>query len=200
VPAFYLDTHEVTEFSFRGNLDPHRSRQPARGPEYPETFVSYDDATACAERLGKRLPNEAEYEFAATAGGTQEFPWGNDFRVVKSWPFGQRKEPDFDHTNTTPPVYGLYSNVAEWTASKHTPYPGTPPDRVARFYSSPMLRQAFENSYIVRGGPFSVVKGTPDVSNGSSEWTPRHRFSLKRDNASHPGLGFRCARSAAPSY
>ena len=35
----------------------------------PRTFVNWDDAVAYAEKIGRRLPDETEYEFAATAGG-----------------------------------------------------------------------------------------------------------------------------------
>ena len=39
-------------------------------------YVSYDYAEAYAQRAGKRLPTEEEWQFAAAADG-REWPWGN---------------------------------------------------------------------------------------------------------------------------
>ena len=65
------------------------------------------------ELIGKRLPDEIEYEFATTFGGQRQVPWGDDLKRITDWPCGPIGQPDFDRLETVPPVVGLYSNVAE---------------------------------------------------------------------------------------
>ncbi len=100
--------------------------------DHPVVHVSWDDAVAYAKWAGKRLPTEAEWEFAARGGLPQKrFPWGdeqpNDDRDFKAniW---QGKFPNIntkaDGWERTAPVksfppngFGLYNmggNVWEW--------------------------------------------------------------------------------------
>jgi formylglycine-generating enzyme required for sulfatase activity len=189
VPAFYLDRTEVTVGQFRafrrGFAYPGgRTTPPA---DHPVACVSWADAVAFAESYGKRLPDEAEYEFAATAGGTRRFPWGNQADPAKPWTFGPAGEPadDYVEGGGGTRVYGLYSNVAEWTSSWAAPYPGQ-----AKLPSVPLKGR------VVRGGGPTVYAGNPDAT----EWLrgPRQRSFVAEPVNTLPGLGFRCARSAKP--
>jgi formylglycine-generating enzyme required for sulfatase activity len=202
VPAFYLDPTEITVAEYRRIKKGLPSKLKGKNALENDaiTYVSFDHALDCAEKMGKRLPYEDEYEYAATGGGSRLFPWGNDASRITSWPIGEVRKPGYDRTPTNPPVYGLFSGVVEWTLSWPNPYPGTDARTLAGYYS-PEVQEMFHGARIVRGGPFPVVLGNPDPlgKDKQSEWDPRWRHSISRD-LRHPGLGFRCARSAAPRF
>jgi formylglycine-generating enzyme required for sulfatase activity len=195
VERFYLDATEVTVAQYRearGGLPPGlQDLAPAN--EEAVRLVTFDQATWCAELMGKRLPDEVEYEYAATNGGKTRFPWGNDLDRIKGWKFGPVGSTAYDRARDAPSVCGLYSNVAEWTSSWQAPYPGEE--------QSPELTAKFRDNRIVRGGHFRVIEGKsagPD-SAAPSLWDARAREAVDR-SAAQPGLGFRCARSFKPRF
>lgn len=190
VPAFWLDPTEVTVAAYRArksNPPGFASLNSPPAAENAMSLLSYDEALSYAEQIGKRLPTEWEYEIAATNRGQTEFPWGNDSSRIVAWPHAAVGTPDWDRLASNRVVQGLYSNVAEWTCSWPLPYPKN--SKIIAVSPS-----ASENR-IVRGGTASTIAGTPSPDDWSRG--PRSRVDQPR-RTWPPGLGFRCARSAAP--
>jgi len=105
---------------------------------YPVVQVSYDDALAYAKWAGKRLPTEAEWEFAARGGLTgKPFVWGDTFQPDNKsmantfqghFPDTNSKADGFNGTSPVtkfaPNGYGLYDmagNVWQWTSDWYRP-------------------------------------------------------------------------------
>ncbi len=104
----------------------------------PVVQVAYEDALAYAEWAGKRLPTEAEWEFAARGGLTGKiFPWGDEFTHGSQW-MGNTHQGHFPDHDTgadsfvgvgpvaqfPPNDYGLYDvggNVWEWVSDWYRP-------------------------------------------------------------------------------
>jgi formylglycine-generating enzyme required for sulfatase activity len=86
VPPFWLDRIEVTVSGYRACVDKNLCREPARSspactyemgdPLLPVSCVHYEDADAYCRAIGKRLPREVEWEFAARGTTKAAFPWG----------------------------------------------------------------------------------------------------------------------------
>jgi serine/threonine protein kinase/formylglycine-generating enzyme required for sulfatase activity len=203
VSSFYLDTTEVSVGAFRrsGLLLPRelgetKPDQPADIDRRAVTYITFYGALDYAEKIGKRLPTEAEYEFAATLGGRQAFPWGDEKRRVTEWGPLEVGQPLFDRTPTPRPIFGLYSNVAEWTDSLLTPY--DPTRHPSAFPYHPDWLRAYRDSRVVRGAPPSVLKGLPPKE-AESQLGPRWRTMVPRYERLQ-AVGFRCARSAKPRF
>jgi sulfatase modifying factor 1 len=105
---------------------------------YPVVHVAYEDAAAYAKWAGKRLPTEAEFEFAARGGLTgKPYAWGDEFRPKGKWManthqghFPNKDTGDDGYTGIAPVAqyppngYGLYDiagNVWEWTSDWYRP-------------------------------------------------------------------------------
>jgi formylglycine-generating enzyme len=105
---------------------------------YPVVQIAYEDAEAYAKWAGKRLPTEAEWEFAARGGlSGKPYAWGDDFRPDGKWManthqgvFPVKDTGEDGHAGLAavaqypPNGYGLYDmsgNVWQWTSDWYRP-------------------------------------------------------------------------------
>ena len=136
VKNFYLDVHEVTCREYKRFIDETNRKPPATWKNgnyppgtdlHPVTGVTWDDANDYARWIGKRLPTEEEWEFAARGKDGRRYPWGN------SWKSGcanadnvSKGITNVGSFNCESPfgIQDLIGNAWEWTASAWQPYPG----------------------------------------------------------------------------
>ena len=127
--SFKMDKFEVTQSAFQAGMD----RNPSHfvGADLPVERVNWLDADKYCRKKGKRLPTEAQWEYAARGGTKTEFYFGDRFvetggNFCDSMCFNEesRNSDLTDGFASTSPVgsfppnpYGLYDmagNVSEW--------------------------------------------------------------------------------------
>jgi formylglycine-generating enzyme required for sulfatase activity len=168
----------------------------------PVVEVSWDAARGYCESSGKRLPTEAEWEFAARgdSGANRIFPWGNDAPRCDGVAFGRGKGPR-GHVlpcgvgrgpeevlrspqDITPEgVHDLGGNVSEWVADAYFPQYadcGACLDPVAKTEGG-----GEHEERVFRGASYSTVAFLPSSSRGH----------YQRYNTSG-SIGIRCAANA----
>ncbi|WP_164233272.1 formylglycine-generating enzyme family protein [Microbacterium hydrocarbonoxydans] len=171
---------------------------------HPVVQVAYADAAAYAEWAGKRLPTEAEWEWAARGGLVgARYAWGDELRpagelMANTWQgaFPYRNDGAAGWTGTSPVGsfaangYGLkdmIGNVWEWTADPWTPRHGMRPT------VQPEARATLLDG---AGGPARrVTKGGSHLC--APEYCMRYRpaaRSSQTEDSATTHLGFRCAR------
>ena len=169
-------------------------------PNEPVTQISWNDATEYSKWADKRLPTEAEWEFAARGGLVgKRYAWGNDLRPngkpVANWWQGTfpNKNTNEDGFIARAPVksfapngYGLYDtagNVWEWTA-----------DWYADDYYKNSPR---ENPTGAKNGDERAIRGGSWMC--AENFCTNYRVAARSHATPDSGLnnlGFRCVRAA----
>lgn len=153
VEPFYLDKYPVTVEDYEkfmaatGHREPKFYRHPEfNGPRQPVTGVTWEDARAYAHWLGKELPTEKQWEFAARGRANRKYPWGNLEPDTTRCNFGDYlgmpSVVTMHEAGVTPEgLFDMAGNVHEWTLDAYVPYDprnggdntkATAPRRVAR--------------------------------------------------------------------
>lgn len=128
-------------------------------PDAPVVHVNWHEANAYCQWAGRRLPSEAEWEFAATMrpDGNRglakfDYPWGNDPVTpdranMDGFGMGCADTADYAAGDNAWGCRQLIGNVWEWTADTFNPFDGFAPDDYKE-YSQPL----FGETKVLRGG------------------------------------------------
>jgi sulfatase modifying factor 1 len=199
--AFKLDKFEVTQGRFQAFMGHNPSR--FKGADLPVESVTWHEAEEYCENSGKRLPTEAEWEYAARGGTDTEYYWGDEFDSSKSnfcdskCVMNIRTENMSDGFTNTAPIgsfpanpFGLHDmagNVNEWVSDwfEIRYYKNSPKDNPqGPKRLNPSDRRGGGTQRVYRGGAWKT-----EVNSQRSAWRKGFETDYRLD-----GTGFRCAR------
>ena len=182
--------------------------------DHPVVHLAWLDAVEYAKWAGKRLPTEAEFEFAARGGlDRNKFAWGNELKPSGKWAANiwQGKFPNADsgedgYKSVTSPVtafppngFGLYDvggNVWQWCADWYRP----------DYYEKIASKEAVKNP---PGPADSYDPQEPGIAKRvqksgslmcSDQYCARYHVGSRGKGAIDSGashIGFRCVKSAS---
>ncbi len=190
--AFWMDRVEVTNGRYRACVEAGACTAPVGAAfgqpskaEHPVSLVSWSQAAAYCEWVGKRLPTEAEWEKAARGVDGRRYPWGGEFEPVRAnagYTTGTQAVGSHPAGASPYGALDMSGNVWEWTSSLYRPYP-----------------------YDARDGREDRTARGARVNRGGSwyygAWYVRASYRATADHIYRRigDLGFRCASSTKPS-
>lgn len=187
--GFWMGRFEVTQDQWQTIMGDNPSLFNNCGGDWPVEQVSWDDVQVFLRRLNSRdteyeyrLPSEAEWEYAARAGTTTEFAFGDsidlkqaNFENLPYASIGQTARVGSYKPNTWG-LSDMHGNVREWVQDVYSStYDGLPAD------GSPNTKKGDAGDRMVRGGSYS-----------DRAWNLRSASRAIQDPTMRwPGTGFR---------
>jgi len=181
---YWLDATEVTQRAYQRVSGHNPPRFP--GADKPVTGITWKQAQAYCARLHKRLPTEAEWEFAARGRGENtRWAGASSANLLSNYAWHARRYDEGPHVvaQKKPNALGLYDmtgNVWEMVADYYS----------SRYYAhSPVRNPAGPET-----GDARVMRGGAWFTRPPRELRTTVRY-LTRENRADDSIGFRCARS-----
>jgi len=185
--AFYMDRCEVTNAQFgvffrqTGRAEPAFWHPELDRPDEPVVGITWEDARAYAAWAGKRLPTEAEWEYAARSGRPQRsYSWGAepDRALANFSSFGIT--PVKSYAPNSLGLYDMAGNVWEWCEDWYG--------------SDAYAHSPADNPRGPDVGVHRVLRGGAWYCDAREVRTANRYYALPGARSYH--IGFRCARSA----
>ena len=204
IDAFYMDTHEVTVSEYKNflsetnHLKPNweKIRQYSPTDQHPILHITWHDAMAYAKWEKKRLPTEAEWEYAARGGLTnQRYPWGNNIKS-KHVNYKRQIGKTVKVGSYPPNNYGLHDisgNVAEWCLDG---YDQSFYIRLSRKnpFADGNIQDVIQRMNQIR--TFRIIRGGSWDGDGNNLRVANRNYRAPSDADRY--FGFRCVKSLKP--
>ncbi len=190
--SFYMDQHEVTQMEYMGTMGNNPSKFQTCGFQCPVEQVNWLEASEYCKRQGKRLPTEAEWEFAARGGKlSKNYHFIGDNRVdstawYASSAQGSPKPVCEKHANELG-LCDMGGNVWEWVDDWYAEYSAL--EQKNPRVPDPVHTGDTMNYKVNRGGSFY---GDADLTR------PAYRGWDAQDSRRN-NVGFRCVRDSVVS-
>jgi formylglycine-generating enzyme len=186
--------------SWRAPWGPARAEELGQRDDEPVVMVSWNDAVTYCEHLGKRLPTEAQWEYAMRAGTATRFAWGDDPHRPESGKLGLNYWQGRGHEQDTGEDGYLYlSPVRAFAPNPWGIYDsaGNAWQWVADWYA----RDTYARDGAGVTDPHGPATGWARVARGGSWWCSARACSAyglfargkSRPQAPYANNGFRCA-------
>jgi len=206
ISAFEMDVHEVTNAEYTACVDAGGCTVPMYSGSYsrtsyygdplyvdfPVVWVDWYQAENYCTWAGKRLPTEAEWEYAARGGlSGSQYPWGNTIigSDANYWHSGDPWDDDTSEVGYYPANgYGLHDvsgNVWEW---------------INDWYDRHYYEYCVDHGII--NNPQGPASGTSRGLRGGSWYSPQGNLRVSDRDVNNPDgednfIGFRCAGGGA---
>jgi formylglycine-generating enzyme required for sulfatase activity len=197
---------EITEVAWRQKWRSSCNVNRTDRTEHPINCIDWEQARRYCTAMNKRLPTEAEWEYAARGRDGREFPWGKDVpttklanvcdgscekffdRIHEAW---TSMYPDNDGWETTAPVGSFASGASPFGALDMA---GNVDEWTNDWYAKPTIRDLDVN-------PKGPNSGTARVTKGGNWQAMDRDYSVQawirgeaKPSTRMPTLGFRCAK------
>ncbi len=204
--SFWMDRFLVTNRQYKAFCDAtKRSYPPAphfagigdyfsQYPDHPVVGISYGDAEAYAQWLGKRLPTEAEWEYAARGGlAEKQYPWGDAAPNTVKANFADQSTDFAWRSLTTSDGFPFTSPVGRFTPNGYGLYDmaGNVWQYCADWFADGYYRKSLSNN------PKGPATGEERVIRGGCWYSSAGDLRCARRSKSAGwggmyGIGFRC--------
>lgn len=210
-PSYPVDLRDMSRWwtwtigaSWRHPQGPGSS---VKGKErHPVVHISWDDARSFCEAHEKRLPTEAEWEFAARERSTSRYYWGDEITLggkfmantfTGQFPHRNSKADGFSHSSPVRAFpandFGLFDmagNVWQWTADRYRE-----DAHEYRARGEPMPAGCYNSTRAMTDTEERVIKGGSFLCSPSycESYRPSARRGTPPDTSSEH-VGFRCAK------
>jgi formylglycine-generating enzyme required for sulfatase activity len=198
--SFHMDKYEVTVGEYRkcvtsgacltpiNSLSTYCNYDKSGKDAHPVNCVEWSDAKKYCSYVGKRLPTEAEWEFAARGLDSRKFPWGNNNPTCSQADFKNDSGLFCSGSGTSPVgkhplgisfwgVHDLGGNIEEWVYDYWGKYTIGPLVNPSGPYSG--------TDHVVRGGNWEI------------ESKYMRTFARWHFGQAKYWIGFRCAKTAS---